>query len=99
MYIAIRRYTVEPQHVPTILHLVETEFIHIISQVPGYVGYYGIDSGDGVIASVTIYEDEAGAEEANRLAAGWVQENLAHLLPNPAQATVGTVIMEHHKEQ
>lgn len=47
----------------------------IIEGSPGFVAYFGVDHGDGDVATVSIFEDEAGAEESNRRAAGWVKDN------------------------
>jgi hypothetical protein len=44
-----------------------------------------------VVASISVFETQAGAEEANRMAASWVKENLAALLPTPPEITAGEV--------
>ena len=49
----------------------------------GFVAYYWVDAGDGVMFSTSVFEDQADEEHSNRLAADWVKENLADLLPNP----------------
>jgi hypothetical protein len=45
--------------------------------------YYAVDVDDGVVASVSFFEDPAGREESNGMAADFVREDLASLLPNP----------------
>ena len=37
-------------------------------------------------------EDRAGVEEATQRAASWVKENVASLMPNPPQVTMGEVV-------
>ncbi|MFD7561312.1 hypothetical protein ACFV9E_43400, partial [Streptomyces sp. NPDC059835] len=59
---------------------------------PGFVAYYWIDAGGGVMVSTSVYEDRAGAEESVRRAAEFVRDNLASLLPNPPQVTAGEVV-------
>ena len=71
---------------------VEEGFVSIISQVPGFVAYYFIDAGDGVMVSMSVYENQAGADESNELAREWVAENLAALLPHPPQISEGDVV-------
>ena len=45
------------------------------------------------MASITIFEDEEGAEQSNRKAAGWVKENLAELVTRPPEITAGQVLL------
>ena len=90
MYATVRRYEDVPD--PTEAgRQVNEGFVPIISEVPGFVAYYWVDAGDGVMISPSVYEDQSGAEESNRKAAEFVQENLASLLPNPPQITAGEV--------
>jgi hypothetical protein len=49
------------------------------------------DSEEGVIFSISVFEDHADEEDSNRLAADFVKENLAELLPNPPVITAGHV--------
>jgi hypothetical protein len=67
-------------------------FVPIISDIPGFVAYYWVDAGGGVMVSTSVFRDQAGAEQSNAAAADWVHENLAPLLPNPPQITAGTVV-------
>lgn len=89
MYVSVRRYETNPGAVAEIMQRVQEGFVPIISQGPGFIAYYAVDAGQGVVASVSIFADKAGAEESNRMAAAWVKENLASLLPNPPQITAG----------
>jgi hypothetical protein len=67
--------------------------VPLISEVPGYVAYWALDAGGGVVASVSVFEDQAGVEEATRRAASRVKDNLASLIPNPPQVTMGEVVL------
>ncbi|WP_254878663.1 hypothetical protein [Streptomyces sp. NA04227] len=64
----------------------------LLRQVPGFVAYYWIDAGDGVMVSVSVYDNQAGADESVRRAADFVRNNLASLLPHPPQVTSGQVV-------
>ena len=65
--------------------------------VTGFIAYYWIDAGDGVMASLSVFDDKAGADESVRLAHDWVRENAATLIPNPPQVTEGTVVASDTK--
>jgi hypothetical protein len=67
-------------------------FVPLIKQIPGFVAYYWVDAGGGVMASTSVFEDRAGAEASTEKAADWVRENIAPLLPNPPQVTAGEVV-------
>jgi hypothetical protein len=91
MYTTIRRYEgIDPSRVDELMQRVEQGFVPIVGQVPGFVGYYVIDAGGGVIASVSVFEDQAGADESVQRAGNWVQ-SMTDLIPNPPQITAGEV--------
>jgi quinol monooxygenase YgiN len=92
MHVAIRRYQLDPgSSVDELVRRVNEGFIPIIKDAPGFLAYYALDSGSDTITSVSVFEDEAGAEESNRRAADWVGENLAAMLPNPPEIIAGEV--------
>ena len=68
-------------------------FVPLISKLPGFVAYYWVDAGDGVMISTSIFQDRAAEEESNRKAADWLkQNNLTSLIPNPPRITAGEVV-------
>ena len=64
----------------------------LISQIPGFVAYYWVDAGSGVMISTSVFQDQASAEKSNRRAADYVRQNLVSVLPNPPQVTAGEVV-------
>jgi hypothetical protein len=64
-------------------------FLPIIKDASGFRDYYVLDAGDGRVATVSVFEDRAGAEESTRLAADWIRENMASLFPNPPESCKG----------
>jgi hypothetical protein len=90
MYATVRRYegVTDPAEVG---RRVAEGFVPLIKQIPGFVAYYWVDAGGGVMASTSVFEDRAGAEASTDRAADWVRENIASLLPNPPQVTAGEV--------
>ena len=91
MYVAVRRYdgVSEPQKVAK---LVDEGFIPIISEMPGFVGYYFVDAGDGVMVSTSVFEHKDAEEQSNFRAGEFVAEHLHPLLPNPPQVMAGEVV-------
>ena len=91
MHVAIRRYQTDPASVDEIMRQVNEGFIPIIKDAEGFLAYYALNAGAGEIATVSVFEDQAGAEESIRMAADWVRQNLAALLPDPPEITAGGV--------
>jgi hypothetical protein len=48
------------------------------------------ETGEGVI-SISVFTDQAGAEESTRRAADWVQQTLAGFFTGPPAVTTGSV--------
>jgi hypothetical protein len=92
MHASIRRYEgLDPGSVDQIVQRAGEGFVPIVSGGAGFVGYYIVDAGDGVLATISVFESQGAAEESNKAAASWVKENLAALVPNPPQITAGEV--------
>ncbi|MEU1461590.1 hypothetical protein ABZ467_13025 [Streptomyces sp. NPDC005727] len=91
MYAVVRRYegVTDPAEAG---RQVDEGFIPLLRQVPGFVAYYWIDAGNGVMLSTSVYEDQAGADESVKRAADFVRDNLASLLPNPPLISAGQVV-------
>ena len=90
-YLAIRQYELsEGKTIEELTAAVESGFIPILKEVAGYQEYILLDTGAGVI-SISIFADEAGAEESTTRAADWVGENLAGMFSGPPVVTTGSV--------
>ena len=91
MHATVRRYegVTDPSEAG---RRVNEGFVPLISQMPGFVAYYWVDAGGGVMVSTSVFQDQSGAEESNRRAADYVRQNLTPLLPNPPQITAGEVV-------
>jgi hypothetical protein len=75
-----------------VAQLADEVFVPIISELPGFVAYYAVDAGDGVVLSTSVFEHKDAEEQSTFLAGEFVAEHLATLLPNPPQITAGEVL-------
>jgi hypothetical protein len=91
MYATVRRYegVTDPSEVA---RLVNEGFLPIIREIEGFVDYYLVDGGDGVLISTSIFESASGEEESNWRAGEFVGQHLEPLLPNPPHITAGEVV-------
>ena len=94
MYAVLRRYNVNPGSTETIVNRVNGEFLPTISQLPGFISYLVLDPGDGTLASISVFEDRAGAEESTRAATAWVREHLGHMIRSAPVIATGTVVAQ-----
>jgi hypothetical protein len=90
MYAVVRRYE-GVRDSKKVAQLAEEGFVPIISEMPGFVAYYLVDAGDGVIVSTSVFEHKDAEEQSTFRAGEFVAEHLAPLLPNPPQVTAGEV--------
>jgi len=91
MYATVRRYEGVTNTNEAGRKVRET-FLPVISKIQGFVAYYWVDAGGGVMISTSVFQDKAGAEESDQKATAVVRESLASLLPNPPQITAGEVV-------
>lgn len=90
-YLAIRQYQLAPDHTMEELSaLVESEFIPILHQVPGFQDYVLVEAEEGVF-SISVFADQTGADDSTRRAADWVEENLTGFFTGPPTVTTGSV--------
>jgi len=90
MYAVVRRYE-GVRDSQKVGQLADEGFVPIISEMPGFVAYYLVDAGDGVIVSTSVFEHKDAEEQSTFRAGEFVAEHLAPLLPNPPQVTAGEV--------
>ena len=72
--------------------VVQEGFVPLISKLPGFIDYYFVDAGNGVMISVSVYTNKEAEEESNRIAADFVKQHMTHLYPNPPRITAGHVV-------
>ena len=91
MYATVRRYegVSDPSEVG---RLVDEGWLPIISEMPGFVAFYFVDAGDGVMVSTSVYEHKEAEEQSNWRAGQFVAQREASLIPNPPQITAGELV-------
>ena len=92
MYTVIQRFTFDPQVSSKLAQAMQGGLVPLLQEMPDFVAYYWLDAGNGVMASVSVFEDRSGADESVRMAREWVRQNAATLIPNAPQVTEGHVV-------
>ncbi len=94
MHAAVRIYRVDPGSVDEFRRGVTEGFLPIIKDASGFQAYYALDAGLGRLATVSVFEDRAGAEESTRKAGDYIRQNMASLLPDPPEVLQGEVVAQ-----
>jgi hypothetical protein len=90
-YLAIRQYELAPgRTMEELTGAVASGFVPILREVPGFQDYTLVETSEGVI-SISVFADQAGAEESTRRATDWVQQNIADMFAGPPEVTTGSV--------
>jgi antibiotic biosynthesis monooxygenase len=93
MYAAIRQAKAKTGTAEELARRVKEGAIPIISDVDGFIAYYVVYAGDDTVTAISIFNKYEQAEEANRRALAWIDQNLGPLLAEPAKAVAGPVIV------
>ena len=91
MYATVRSYTDSGELADALVEN-ESDVRRLIGQIDGFRAYYLIRTAEGTV-SVSVYEDEGGAEESTRQAATWIRENLSDLSVAAPQVSAGEVLI------
>jgi hypothetical protein len=93
MYAAIRQGKAKTGKTEELARRIKEGAIPIISDVEGFMAYYVVYAPDDTVTAISLFNNHAGAEEANRRALAWIEQDLAPLLVGPATAMAGPVIV------
>lgn len=76
MYAGIRHYRMAPELSAVVSRQIEQGLAPLLRELPGFVAYYVVDAGDGLLLTVRVFEDRAGVERFDEIAMGWAQRNM-----------------------
>lgn len=96
MFISVRKYH-NVKSVEEVKRRVEQEFVPLLKENPGFRGYYLIDCASpeagNILTSVSMFDSWDAALASNDAAKRFIKRRLADMLPEPAQAVGGEVIL------
>ena len=99
MFATIRRYDgVDVSRITELTSKVNETLLPQLRDLPGFASYYLIDSGDGVVSSVSLFETREQGDESTALVKKWnASEKLEDAIPNAPKITSGKVVT--HSEE
>jgi heme-degrading monooxygenase HmoA len=99
MYVAIRRLKVQPGLFDEAVQRVENALVPFLSSMPGFVEFVGVQVGEDEGLTISFFETQEQAEEANKRSLAWAAQNLAPLAAGPPEiVAVGVVLLRKAKD-
>lgn len=93
MYASVRRYTMGAGSIDSLMHRVNDELVPAISQEPGFVAYFAVDTGDATVEVVSIFHDKMAADASDELAAEYVRDSLGEFVLTRTAVSGGEVLV------
>jgi hypothetical protein len=96
MFATIRRYEgVDPARTTEITGKVNETLVPKLRELPGFAGYFLIESSSGVLSSLGLFETSEEADKSTMLVSNWItDEHLDKALPNAPKITSGKVVAQ-----
>jgi hypothetical protein len=91
MFAVIRAYAGNSDLADTLAEH-EEDIRQVIGGINGFKAYYLLKLAEGT-STISVFEDQEGAEESSRAAAAWLAENLPDLNVAAPYITAGEVVM------
>ena len=93
MFVVIRRYAAGAR-ASEVARRVGEGLVPILTRLPGFRAYYCFVGEDGRPVSVSIVESRAAAVVANDRAREWVAGNMADMIADPPEITMGEMLVD-----
>jgi heme-degrading monooxygenase HmoA len=90
MYATVRKYA-GPEAFGEELVKRQDEVRSVIQGISGFQAYYLLRTDQGGAVTISVFDDQAGAEESTRAAAEWIRTNLPDMGVSPPEVSTGEV--------
>jgi hypothetical protein len=99
MYATQRRYEgIDQSRIDELIRKVNETLIPRLSELPGFMGYYLMEAGEGTVRSISLFDTSSQAEDSTRVAAEWTRdEKLEKLIPNAPKVMTRKVLAHETK--
>jgi hypothetical protein len=92
-FASVRRYLLRSGSVAELMHIVDETFAGRIQELDGFEAYHALDCGRGEIVSISLFRDQATAEESDELALQFVREKLGDFDIERTEVIGGEVVV------
>ena len=91
MYASVRCYHIDPKKMDELIKRIPAA-VDVISSLTGFRAYYVVRGGDGSIATMSLFSNQAAAVLSNEAAANWIKVNAADLVNGAVDTVTGEVV-------
>ena len=94
MFATIRSYAgVDQNRAAELSRKVNETLVPQLEKLPGFVGYYLVEAGNGVFTSLGLFETPEQGTESTKIVASWVRdEKLETLIPSEPKIMSGKIV-------
>lgn len=92
MFAVLRRYRVRLGTVAQAVAQTEENLVPLLKQVPGFVAHYLLDTGDSIVAALTVFDTKEAAASAAGVLSGWFRNDWPAFQLLPPDAIVGELV-------
>ena len=95
MHATIRSYHgVDQNRTAELTTKVNETLVPQLQELPGFVGYYLVEAGNGIFTSFGLFETAEQGEASTKLVTRWIRdEKLDNLMPNEPKIMSGKIIV------
>ena len=96
MHVTIRRYDGVDQNRSTeLIRKSDETLLPKLNKLPGFLGYYLVDAGNGIFTSLSLFETPEQGLESTKIVATWIRdEKFDAIIPNKPMITAGNVVLQ-----
>jgi hypothetical protein len=93
MYASLRHYKMGAGSIDSLMQRVDEEFVPTLAQEPGFVFYFGLDTGNHTVQTISTFQDKNTAFRSNELSAKYVNENLGEYQLTRTDVVAGEILV------
>ncbi len=93
MYVQVARYKLGRGSAEDLVPKISEGNLPVMRGVSGFVEYYALRLADDEVASVAVFRDRSGVEEAENKLAAWIERTVEEFEVTPGEVTEGEVLV------
>jgi hypothetical protein len=92
-FASVRRYTLRTGSIGELMHIVDEVFADEVEAMDGFEAYHALDCGGGELVSISLFRDQAAAEESDERALEFVRRELGDFDIERTEVLGGEVVV------
>ena len=93
MFTIIRRFRLTRGSAVEVSRRVREGFVPLLQELPGFRGYYLLESGPDVLISIRVFDSADEALASNEIAAAWMRDNVLEFVKGMPEVMAGNVLV------